>query len=175
MKMLRIALTLAFDRQTEAGIERIWHDLDEQNLRGPSTAYRPHITLAVYDVEDAERFHEKLHPFVGKFNRFPLRLDVLGMFPERGVLFLTPRMTRPLMDFHRAVIQTFGDEVIAAHLLPDCWMPHCTLAVSLAPAQMLQAMRWCQANWRPLDAECQGMGILVLPENEDRWYSPLPR
>src|SRR5690349_19315069 len=116
---MRIAITLAFDTQAETAIQDIWRRLAEQNIHVPGliSGYRPHITLSVYETDDIEFYHHALTSFVQTLKPFPLRLDVLGIFPERGVLFLTPRMSQSLMNVHRTAIEAFGANPIADHLL----------------------------------------------------------
>jgi 2'-5' RNA ligase len=170
---MRIAITLSFDPQTAASIRLIWQQLAQQNIAVPgvTSGYHPHITFAVYDTDDIEFYHQKLLPFVTSLRSFPIRLDVLGIFPERGILFLAPRMSRALMNMHQAAVDAFGDNPIAAHLLPDRWTPHCTLAIPASPQQMTDGVLWCQTHWQPFDAEATGIGIQVIPESEDRWYA----
>lgn len=169
----RVAITLAFDAQAEAAVRLFWQQLAAQDIPVPGLAsgYRPHITLSVYDTDDLEFYRAALIPFAAKLKPFSLRLDVLGIFPERGVLFLTPRMTYALMDVQRTAIDAFGANPIAMHLLPERWTPHCTLAIPASAEQLAQAVLICQQGWQPIDAEIIGAGIQIVPESQDRWYA----
>jgi 2'-5' RNA ligase len=97
----------------------------------------------------------------------PIRLHNIGIFPERRVLFLQPRMTRALMALHRAII----DEVAPALRQPptspnfaiDCWTPHCTLADAVPDGLLGSAVDLLQQHWRSMEGSVVGIGVLVPP------------
>lgn len=178
--MPRICFTLAFDTATEQAVQTLWSYLEHTGLPKPDPVnYRPHITLAVYDVENSNEYATILAPVAAALAPFPIRLESLGIFPERGVLFLAPRMSHTLFSLHRATFQAFEsmDEAkkpspVSAWLGPDLWAPHTTLAVQLTPAQLLQGLETCLLHWAPLHGQATGIGMRVLPEPTDRLFYP---
>ncbi|MCG8353637.1 MAG: 2'-5' RNA ligase family protein [Chloroflexales bacterium] len=135
-------------------IRAIWHRLAALGLLvGGLAGYRPHITFAVYE----DGYKALLVSLAAPTPMFPTRLDALGIFPEAGVLFLAPRMSQALFNLHRQVLHVFEaldkPSVITDLLLPDRWMPHCTLVGRLTPAQLLGVIEAGQRNWTPVQGD----------------------
>jgi 2'-5' RNA ligase len=174
--MPRICFNLTFDDATEHAIRTIWHRLAALGLVvGGLTGYRPHITLAVYEDSDSSGYETPLVSLAATTPVFPVRLDSLGIFPEAGVLFLAPRMSQALFSLHRQVLYAFEaldrSSVISDLLLPDRWMPHCTLVGRLTPAQLLTAIEACQRNWTLIQGNAVGIGMRLWPAAENcRFY-----
>src|SRR5260370_39271573 len=106
--MPRMCLNLTFDAATEEAIRALRGLLADAEIPVPGLAgYRPHITLAVYDVPTIVPHEATLEPVASALVPFPILLESLGVFPEHGVVFLAPRMSHTLFSLHRTIIQTF--------------------------------------------------------------------
>jgi 2'-5' RNA ligase len=170
--MLRICFNLTFDPITEQAIQSFWgHIVDAGITERSLTRYPPHITLAVYDVENINSYEAILAPIASALVPFPILLDSLGVFPETGVIFLSPRMSQALFSLHRAIIHEFmsmdkADMPSLAHdwLLPDRWTPHATLAARLTSAQVLKGLEVCLHHWAPIHGYATGIGMRIFPE-----------
>jgi len=175
--MPRICFNLTFDDATEYAVRNMWQRIADAGVavRG-LTGYRPHITLAVYDVADIAAYETGLVLVAAAMTLFPIHMDSLGIFPETGVVFLAPRMSHTLFSLHRAVLQALDGpdkpSVIAEHLLPDLWVPHCTLAGRLTPQQLLTAIDTCQRDWAPIRGYAEGIGMRIYPAPDDHRYYP---
>jgi 2'-5' RNA ligase len=170
--MPRICLNLTFDPITEQAIQVFWSHIADAGIteRG-LTRYRPHITLAVYDVETINAYEATLAPMASALVPFPVLLESLGIFPEHRVIFLAPRMSHALFSLHRATIQAFASmpettrpSLVDNLLLPDRWTPHVTLAGQLAPTQILKGLEICLHHWTPLHGNATGIGMRIFPE-----------
>jgi hypothetical protein len=94
-------------------------------------------------------------------------MESLGIFPEPGVVFLAPRMSYALFSIHRAVIHALDERgkppIADERLLPDLWMPHCTLTGGLTPSQLVTAIEVCQQSWTPIRGQVEGIGMRIFP------------
>lgn len=167
--MTTIFLTLYFDAATEEAVQKFWHKLVEAGLDvNQLYRHRPHITLSAYDVEDVAESAKILSNFAPKVKAFPLRLHCLGIFPEKGVLFLAPLPTAALFDVQRALQTQYHEPVkYPEHLAPASWTPHCTLAVGLKPTNLAEAVKMCIEEWQPIIGTACGIGLRVSENSED--------
>ncbi|MCG8351475.1 MAG: 2'-5' RNA ligase family protein [Chloroflexales bacterium] len=105
----------------------------------------------------------------------PVHLDLLGIFPESGVLFLAPRMSQTLFSLYRrgldAIAASGKPGVITELLLPDRWTPHCTLLGELTSAQLLTAIEAYQRRWAPIHGVAVGIGMRLWPSADDHRFS----
>ncbi|MDQ2713348.1 MAG: 2'-5' RNA ligase family protein [Chloroflexota bacterium] len=178
--MPKICINLTFDPATEQAIQTYWsHILDTGITELGLTGYRPHITLAVYNVEDIAVYETHLVPVASAFTPFPVLLESLGLFPEQGVIFLAPRMSHTLFSLHRATLQAFtsmnetnAPSLVGDWLLPDRWTPHATLARQLTATQVLQGLAACLHHWVPIHGQATGIGMRLFPESTDYRYYP---
>lgn len=178
--MPRICFTLAFDAATQQAVQELWGRLAHAGIPQPDQSrYRPHVTLAVYDVENIDEYETILAPVASALAPFPIRLESLGIFPERGVIFLAPRMSHTLFFLHRATFQALEsmDEMkrlspVSDWLRPDQWVPHTTLAVQLTPPQILKGLETCLLHWTPLQGRAIGIGMRIVPEPADCRFYP---
>ena len=114
------AIEMYFDKVTEEKIMRLAQKIADAGL---STKYlewktRPHVTLAVYNDIDVDRCAQLLEKFANDHKTFPALFDAVGMFNYTKTIFLSPLM------------QEFEASAWAWYKQPDCWVPHCTVALT---------------------------------------------
>ncbi len=178
--MPRLCFNLTFDPTTEQTIQALWSHLANAGITEQSVSgYRPHITLAVYDVENIDVYEAILVPIASALGPFPVLLESLGIFPQQGVIFLAPRMSHTLFTLHRTTVQAFMSmnetdrpSLVSDYHLPDRWTPHATLAKQLALTHILKGLEVCLHHWAPLHGHAIGMGMRVFPEPTDYRYYP---
>jgi hypothetical protein len=164
--------TLRFDAETERSVIDLWIALAEEGIELVGlTGHRPHITVSAYETEDAESYVPMLEEFARNTARFPVRFGSLGVFSAKGVVFLAPVMTNALHAFHGSLLAYLGGSgrpaVRHQELLPDRWIPHCTLADGADPGTVAQIVTFCARRWRPIEGWIEGIGILVPPDTTD--------
>lgn len=162
--LVAYAIELFFNEQADTAVRRLWHRLAVSGLPSLETLghrrHRPHVSLtvletaqppAVADVED-----------LADVRRLPaLHFSALGTFGgDGGVLFLAPVVTEPLLVVYARLNDVLQDQGIAQwpHYLPGSWVPHCTLAMNLTPAE-LSAAAGLLAGFRLLRAEVAEVGV----------------
>ncbi len=158
---------LAVELYFDAAAEQAVRDLRAELVRGglpPSLEAlndRPHISLAVLSASDPEPLLAQLASFARATPPFPLTLSTVSAFPSaEGVPFLSPAPTEALLRHHRGFHRLFGDRADNPYYQPDVWVPHCTLAGGLAPAQMAVAIEICLRMFKPLELTCREVGLI---------------
>ena len=75
-------------------------------------------------------------------------------------LFLAPVVTAPLLAVHVRLNDVLQERGIVQwpHYLPGSWVPHCTLAMNVTPAE-LSAAAGMLAGFRQIQAEVAEVGI----------------
>lgn len=174
--MATVSCNLYFDPATEDAVRGLWRRLGGAGLPAKSSAgYPPHVTVTAYISDDpaatVAEIAGRLAPMVASLRPIPLRLEALGVFPEAGVVFLAPRVSRALLDLHRAVYERLAGPGMPALLedllLPDRWTPHVTLAGHLDAEQLAAMVDACVRDWRPVQGEAVGLGLRILADVAD--------
>jgi 2'-5' RNA ligase len=135
--------------------------------------YHPHITLVAFETGErsVDAFTEALPELVRGRARFSMLLGALGIFPERGVLFLAPVPTLALLALHSAAVQRFDapawPPLHEDFLAPGRWVPHVTLATRLLPTELAMGVAECVPAWEPIEGAVVGIGLRVHPGTSD--------
>jgi 2'-5' RNA ligase len=125
------AVELYFNKETEEKIMRLPQGLAEKGL---STRYlewktRPHITLGLFNNIDLEKCDKLLKEFTKEVKSLPAHLSSIGIFNNSRCVFLSPVVTRDLLELHLNFHDTFSfcDHSGYEYYLPDSWAPHCSV------------------------------------------------
>ena len=164
--------TLRFDIATERSIVDLWIALAEEGIELTGlSGHRPHITVSAYETDRVESYFPLLDEFALKNAKFPLTFGAVGIFPANGVVFLAPVVTDALHAVHRSLVAQLGGPgrppVRHAALLPDRWIPHCTLADGADPGTVAQIVTYCARRWQTIEGWVEGIGIRVPPDTTD--------
>jgi 2'-5' RNA ligase len=136
------ALECYFDGEAETAVRGLWQRLEQAgvpSLGGRSHGHhRPHVTFALGSVIPPAARRD-LAVDLGRLAMPRLWLYTLGTFPtSENALFLGAVTDAELLAVHVAVHDTLAGRVRDpwAYYLPGAWVPHCTLAEDLTPAQL---------------------------------------
>jgi 2'-5' RNA ligase len=170
----RLCLNLQFDAATSQAVS----DLRERLTGKPqSLTYGPHITLAVYEVDDLSFYEARLAAIGASSTAFPVRFEALGIFPETGTVFLEPRPSLAVLELHRRVLQQMSGPgrpgVLDEFLLPDRWTPHCTLAGRLQRPDLLAILEKAMADWKPIRGQASRLSVRSFPALTDHCSFPM--
>lgn len=162
---MAIAASLWFDPILEQKVRDIWAEFAQLGVSrllhdGP---YRPHVTLAVWDVERLDPLITRLRGEITGTPAFPITLESVGSF--QGVIYLRPADSPVLMDFRGRVCS------LATRLgaRPDPsypsgeWIPHCTLAWELGGVQMARGRDALQKVDLPISGRAVAVGLIDTP------------
>jgi hypothetical protein len=127
-------LEFFFDREADAAVRGLWRGLSEAGVQGPPR-HRPHVTFAAAQTIPAAT-RNALREDLRLLSIPALWLSTLAAFD--GSLVLTAVVDTELLAVHSAVHDVLAKRVKqpVAYYLPGSWIPHCTLAEGLEPAQM---------------------------------------
>jgi hypothetical protein len=127
-------LEFFFDGEADAAVRGLWRKLSEAGVTTPPR-HRPHVTFAAARTIPAAT-RTALREDLRLLSIPALWLSTLAAFD--GALVLTSVVDTELLAVHSAVHDVLAKRVRdpAAYYLPGSWIPHCTLAEGLEPAQM---------------------------------------
>ena len=163
------AIEMFFDERVDAVVRRLWRRLTDSGLSSLETyghgRHRPHVSLTVASHWDVDRSADVLAEVgaAAKSGQRP-RLDfhALGSFAGKGgILFLSPVATSPLLALHEQVgdiLRRHGIVEWWSHYRPGAWVPHCTPAVDLAPADLSSAVGLL-SGFQPFRAQVVEIGV----------------
>ena len=142
-----------FDKDTEGLIGDIRQDLHDKfnaDLSG-----RPHLSLAGYRELDLETYIYMMDHYLPSLSCLSLNFQSIGAFMEYPACFLTPVMTKELMQFHTDYYKHFKRFRFAAneHYLPDSWVPHCTMISHMPKERMIEALSACLHLFKPFSGK----------------------
>ena len=133
---------LTVDPATETTIRTIWQRIADAGLPSSIDAagYRPHISLAVYDVDqfDVDGCYRKAAAYARQTAPIPLHLSHLGVFVSwENVVFLGVTPTAELLARQKAVLDLCRGQrdALRTYYAPGLWTPHVTLSFNLTPEQ----------------------------------------
>ena len=132
------AVEMYFDPAGERQIGNLIDQLSSRGIRSSRpAASRPHVSLAVFDQVDLERMSVALRKFARECSALRLYLASIGRFPsDEGVVFLAPVVHRELLELHAKLhrMPTVVAGTRREYYLTGRWVPHCTIAEGLTPA-----------------------------------------
>lgn len=147
--MMRFAIELYFDRESEARVRQLWAGLAKADIHSKMIDWqaRPHISLTVIDKASREKLLAGLAELVKRVPVFEVQLSSVGSFPtDEGVVFLAPVVTVQLLQLHKLLHDWLKREGIhsLAYYLPENWVPHCTVAIDLPEEKVATAVAFCR-------------------------------
>jgi 2'-5' RNA ligase len=129
---------------------------------------RPHISLAVLEIDDAEALLAETAAFAVEIP--PLSLDiaaVAGFAGDGGVLFLAPAPTEALLRWQRSLVERIAalpaEPEVWLHYRPDRWTPHCTLEVDVAVELLPAAFAAVRSALTPFEVTLERLRLVAFP------------
>lgn len=145
---MAFAVILYLDLAADAEVQSLWASLAEKEISSVMAAMgvRPHISLAGIEHVEAEPFCQALDVFAQNTPPLTTQFESVGTFPtEQGVVYLAPVVTRELLRLHEEFNHLLTEMGLSSHeyYRPGNWVPHCTIAINLTPAQVPAAVTIC--------------------------------
>ena len=142
------AVELNLSRDSAVRVVKVWESLAREGISSVmlDVGARPHISLAVLDDLNPEALRTDLSRFAEHTPPLSLDLASAGTFPTaEGVVFLAPVVTQELLAVHSRFHSLLTERGIdsAAYYRPGNWVPHCTVAIDLAPGKIGAALENC--------------------------------
>jgi 2'-5' RNA ligase len=170
--MTIISVNLIFDEHSEQEIKELWKTLfSEGVLSSLAEKYRPHITIAAYESANPSALSDIVSRIGERIKPAKISLSPIGCFPENGVLFLAPRVSRWLLDLHQfsldLIYSRISANLVYDYLVKDRWVPHVTLAKSMDERSLVQGFRVALLHWRPIEVNGIALTVRVHPSLAD--------
>ena len=158
------AIHLFFDANTETAINQVWKKLADTGISPYlyESANRPHITLVIYQQLDLTACKPLIQSIAAEQSSLPVSFQYIGIFPITGAVFAGPTVTEGLLDLHHRVHETMQPISTEPDLyyLPDQWIPHCGLAIELAPELITPAFEISLELALPLNGKITEIGCI---------------
>lgn len=145
------AVELTLDPVSTEAVRTLWHALTERGVNPtlPQLNAQPHISLAVYETLDPAAMGDELAAFAGELAPIDTVFSAVGTFPtNEGVVYLAPVVTAELLAIHarfHARMEQLGLRS-NAYYRPGHWVPHCTIALEIPPADIPTAIALARAS-----------------------------
>lgn len=173
------AVELLFDPISETTVRDLWAHLERAGL--PSLAkrthrrHRPHVSLSVAEYIRPDELHGAQERLAGW--HLDVTLHSVGVFPRKGVLYLSVVPTSALLRLHEEVQWALADSTVGlwdAYAV-GAWIPHCTLAQGLTRTQITQAIDLLHDQPQPIvTAHVVSAGLLDTATGEVLPLANLP-
>ncbi|MHC5038721.1 MAG: 2'-5' RNA ligase family protein [Planctomycetota bacterium] len=160
-----IAVEMYLDDASTSVIQDVWKALYESK-KAPymwDSGARPHITLAIYEGIEFTPFIRKLISFAGNLSPFDVTMNSIGIFPtDKSVVYLAPHVSEELLALQASFHETFNEvgEFPWEFYLPGHWIPHCTLAMDIPPAQVPGIVEACLKHPLRIHGTIVSLGIV---------------
>jgi 2'-5' RNA ligase len=136
------ALEFLFDDDADRAVRELWARLEKAGVPSLATRthgrHRPHVTFALASgIPTGTR--DALREDLARLAIPRLWLSTLAAFSSNdNVLMLAAVVDTELLAVHSAVHDVLAKRVRnpSAYYLPGSWVPHCTLAQGLEPAEV---------------------------------------
>jgi len=153
---LKYALLLYFDKKTQNKINSLVKRLAKSgdNACNFDTAFPPHITLLIFEKENARGLKKAFENFVEAITKDEVKFASLGVFNPK-VLFLSPLPNEYLSRAQSIAHATFSlaTTQFDEHYIPNQWMPHASLGVDMQPQDLLTAFQTAQKHFKPFSGK----------------------
>ncbi|MCI0399311.1 MAG: 2'-5' RNA ligase family protein [Chloroflexi bacterium] len=122
------------------------------------------MTLAIYQSLDLAECEQRLQALAATTSPLLLSFQNIGIFPTpQAAIFLGPTVTAPLLALHAQVndlLRDVGTYPSFDYYLPGQWIPHCALAMELAPGLVTDALEIALHLPLPLRGQIVEIGVV---------------
>ncbi|MEO1307197.1 MAG: 2'-5' RNA ligase family protein [Pseudomonadota bacterium] len=164
---MELAITLAARNSSASRIEDLWRAASRFE-RTPSMlakGYPPHLTFAIYN---GIRKDDLIQVFQAVSSEQPAllqtfhRVDTFDVHPL--VLWAAPVGTDALRAIHDQLHRLMDPSHCDPHYRPGMWVPHCTLAVDVAPDRRKEALAYALRPISPFSVRFDAMELVDVSD-----------
>ena len=167
---MRFGVILKLDTESADRIREIQSTLTGGEEDDPFQIYDiiygvdPHITLALYEEIEPSVIVDAINSVFQDTAPIPIDFASIALFPG-SVLYLAPRVTVELLEFHKSFHRCTGSAANACdvHYRPDGWVPHCSLGVPMPAEELSQAMLSVGFGWTPVEGHLVSAELVSFP------------
>jgi 2'-5' RNA ligase len=159
---------MLLDSTADARVRSLWRRVAAAGL--PSRLLEhgdtPHVSLGVAAGVSSEALLPALEAFAASESPLAVALASVATFATaEGVVFLGVAATRALLELHTRFYPAFERAAREpwSYYRPGIWVPHCTVAYGLAPAEVGRAIEACAAEKLPIAATLGSVHLKEYP------------
>lgn len=172
------AIELNLSKDSAARVVKLWEGLARESINSAmlDLGAQPHISLAVFERLDPALLREDLNRFAEVTPPLSVVLSHAGAFPTaEGVVFLAPAVTQELLEVHRRLHRVLWDRgaECAEYYRPGIWVPHCTVAIGVAPGKIGAAIETCLRSEIYGPVEMDEVSLVDFPPVHEIYAYPL--
>ncbi len=159
------AVVMYFDKKTEEIITRHINELVDSGVNNYviEEGVPPHITLGIWNSEDAGVAMEKLSILSNNNKKIKVRFSSIGIFKkEKYILFLAPVINEDLLQIHSSFYKEFSSlsDNFVDYYRNNNWVPHTTLAMDLTDEELMIAVRCASKAELYIEAEISELALI---------------
>lgn len=163
---------LLLDKQSSNYIRELWGKLSINNIDSTMNninEIHPHITFAVYDDINIEKFIEILKKFQCEIKPIIAEFDTIGCFPSTNTSFISPTVTSEMLELHKKYYECFCEFNINAkgYYFPNRWVPHCSLTMGTSKEASKQSMLYIYDIFQPFKATLDKIALYKVEHLDD--------
>lgn len=150
-----------FDKETEDRIINMRKDI--HSTLAIDDAAQPHLSFASYHELDIDSYVIMMDQFLTNSPSLAMNFQSVGAFMRFPALFLSPVMTKELIQFHFELYEIFKQFNYAAngHYMPGSWVPHCTMISHVPLERVAEAAAYCISTYKPFLGSLTEIALVI--------------
>ncbi len=152
---MAFSINIRSDNDSANAIRSLWRQCSalEKTPSMEALNYPPHITLAVFDEIDSRPLYAAFDAVFASVPPISLRFENLDHFvtPNAVVLWAAPSSSQQLKLVHHHLHSLLTAEQCRSTYLPGTWVPHCTLASTIASNRKVEAIDFARQAIDPFE------------------------
>ena len=172
------AVEFNLSKDSAKRVVSLWESLARESINSAmlDLGAQPHISLAVLEDLDPAVLREDLNRFAQLTRPLTVVLSHAGAFPTaEGVVFLAPTVTQELLEVHGRLHRYLRDSGVECveYYRPGTWVPHCTVAMGVAPDRIGAAVEICVSSKALGPVEIDEVSLLEFRPVREIYAYPL--
>ncbi len=163
-----------FDEDTDRYIKNIWTELSDRSLTNSTQVQegKPHLTLGHYYNINKIDFKQLMSNCYENKQGIDVTFNSIGTFLNYPTLFLSPIVTKELLDFHTSHHDCFHKYKADAYpyYLPDQWIPHCTLMNKQPIEKLSEAYEYCLPRIDTIAGRITNVALIEMVEDNEESF-----
>jgi 2'-5' RNA ligase len=161
---------LVFDRQAEARIREVWHELARQGFATPlgRPGCLPHVSLILSETLRVDDLARDIEGLGLSPRQLGVRFSYVGVFTEpETVLFYGLTPTDGLLRLHADVERAYRrwSSALMVRTQSGVWVPHCTLAGRVDAGRVSEAIAAAATLTLPWEANEVRLAIVRFDQS----------
>lgn len=175
------AVLIYFDHASEQAVRKIQTEISRTsgNTFLIDNKIYPHVTLSIFSKDDYQDLALDLASFTDQLCDIKLSLTSIGIFNSTpAVLNLLPVVTDDLTGIHKKLHDLLSSRITSfnPYYERENWVPHCALAVNVAPGELTGAVETACSLFTPITCSAYSLALVECsPYREIMYWKIIPK